>query len=220
MNKKAGTSCKHLTTHHECEIHDQLKELHYSGCMNYDCFGAGQKVAQAYFPQGGEAHQMYDVFTKTYALYELLWYLEDALHYSSPALVDELRVVQGIVLATLQTKAHVLQADLMELRSMVNPLLRKSVTCTANPQKQFLGYHFKNKNMMHTDFSNALLLGAKAMHCNFKGSNFIGADVRQMDVRGADLREVRFLTQAQLNAMIGNQQTKLPLHFQYPSTWE
>ena len=69
-----------------------------SWCAVYDCFGAGQKVAQVTF--GGQdwradaniAARMFDVFGIMRQLHELAWYLTEALSRSQePALRTELR---------------------------------------------------------------------------------------------------------------------------------
>jgi uncharacterized protein YjbI with pentapeptide repeats len=48
----------------------------------------------------------------------------------------------------------------------------------------------------------------------------IGADLRDADVRGADLSESLFLTQAQINAAKGDRATKLPPLLERPFYWE
>lgn len=52
IDKPAGTPCPNLAGH-GCKIHDQLEAKGFSGCVQYDCLGAGQIVVQEIF--GGES---------------------------------------------------------------------------------------------------------------------------------------------------------------------
>lgn len=49
--------------------------------------------------------------------------------------------------------------------------------------------------------------------------DFLGADLRDADLSNANLSGSIFLTQAQVNAAIGNKQTKLPQHLNIPQHW-
>src|SRR5216684_1210646 len=85
IDKAAGQPCPHLGPVFRCGIHDELRQRGFPGCAVYDCFGAGQKVAQVTF--GGRdwrqaphtARQMFGVFAVMRQLHELLWYLTEAL---------------------------------------------------------------------------------------------------------------------------------------------
>jgi hypothetical protein len=85
IDKPAGRPCVHLRQDFRCGIHDRLRERGFPGCTAYDCFGAGQKVAQVTY--GGQdwrhrpetASQMFAVFGVVRDLHELLWYLTEAL---------------------------------------------------------------------------------------------------------------------------------------------
>ena len=46
FSKDAGTPCRHLTASTACGIHASLLEAGMSGCVAYECFGAGQQVTQ------------------------------------------------------------------------------------------------------------------------------------------------------------------------------
>ncbi len=48
FSKEAGTPCAHLERT-RCAIHANLKEQGFSGCIRYDCLGAGQRVIQEVF---------------------------------------------------------------------------------------------------------------------------------------------------------------------------
>lgn len=49
IDKQAGTACEHLDGAHRCKIHDELSSRGFSGCAQYDCRGAGQRVTQELF---------------------------------------------------------------------------------------------------------------------------------------------------------------------------
>ena len=52
FDKPAETPCQHLCADHRCGIHDDLIERGFSGCVAFDCLGAGQRLtaqAQARF---------------------------------------------------------------------------------------------------------------------------------------------------------------------------
>ena len=86
IDKPAGQPCPNLTqTGFDCSIHDRLRKNGFGGCAAYDCFGAGQHVAQGTF--GGRdwrqapelAAPMFAAFGVMRALHELAWYLRSAL---------------------------------------------------------------------------------------------------------------------------------------------
>jgi hypothetical protein len=49
ITKPAGRPCPNLGVGFGCGIHDRLRDSGFGGCAVYDCFGAGQKVAQVTF---------------------------------------------------------------------------------------------------------------------------------------------------------------------------
>src|SRR5947209_16859727 len=85
IDKDAGQACPNLQSDFRCGIHKSLRQQGFPGCAVYDCFGAGQKVAQVTF--GGQdwrqaprtAKRMFEVFSIMRQLHELLWYLTEAL---------------------------------------------------------------------------------------------------------------------------------------------
>src|SRR5438552_5832855 len=86
IDKPAGHPCPNLQEEDfRCGIHDALRPRGFPGCTVYDCFGAGQQVAQVTF--GGRdwrshpeiADRMFGVFPIMRHLHELLWYLREAL---------------------------------------------------------------------------------------------------------------------------------------------
>lgn len=55
FDKAASTPCPNLDRDHRCKIHASLAEHGMSGCVLYDCAGAGQRVTQMRF--NGESWQ-------------------------------------------------------------------------------------------------------------------------------------------------------------------
>jgi hypothetical protein len=51
LSKPAGTPCRHLERH-SCTIHENLAERGFSGCVAYQCLGAGQRTLALY---GGQS---------------------------------------------------------------------------------------------------------------------------------------------------------------------
>lgn len=44
FDKAAETPCRHLCADHRCGIHDGLIDQGFSGCVAFDCLGAGQRL--------------------------------------------------------------------------------------------------------------------------------------------------------------------------------
>ncbi len=49
IDKPADTPCPNLGPRNRCRIHDKRKAKGFSGCIGYDCAGAGQRVTQDLF---------------------------------------------------------------------------------------------------------------------------------------------------------------------------
>jgi len=56
IDKDAGQPCPNLRPDFRCSIHDRLRQQGLPGCAVYDCFGAGQQVAQVTFG-GRDCHR-------------------------------------------------------------------------------------------------------------------------------------------------------------------
>ena len=74
-----------------CGIHPTCARAGFPGCTVYDCFGAGQQIAQVTFGgqdwrgDPGSARPMFAAFAVMRQLHELLWYLTEALARRRPA---------------------------------------------------------------------------------------------------------------------------------------
>lgn len=231
IDKDAGQACPNLQSDFRCGIHKRLRQQGFPGCAVYDCFGAGQKVAQVTF--GGQdwrraprtAKQMFEVFTIMRQLHELLWHLTEALTLQ-PA-----RPLHGeLSLALDKTKrlTHNSPGSLMELdvaahRRDVNTLLLRAselVRAEARHQKKDRrGADLIGADLRGANLRGAYLIGADLRGADLRVADLTGADFRDADLRGADFTESIFLTQSQLDAAKGDTDTKLPPSLTRPTHW-
>lgn len=49
INKPGGQRCPNLNECGDCLIHESRGHQGYQGCIDFDCFGAGQRVTQEFF---------------------------------------------------------------------------------------------------------------------------------------------------------------------------
>lgn len=231
-DKPAGKPCKNLLPDHRCAIHGALKARGLKGCLAYDCFGAGQRVAARTFggrswtELGEERETMFAAFLSVYGLHQMLWYLLEA---ASLRLTDALRAQIDGMIGEIDRQADAPAAALAAVdpdvwRGKVNPLLRAaSETLPVNPGKplprDLFGCDLRRFDLSGRDLSMTLLIAADLRGCALRGSSLLGADLRDARLHGADLSQAVFLTQAQLNAAAGDGKTKLPASLRRPATW-
>lgn len=246
ISKPAGQPCPNLQPDFRCSIHDRLRPRGFGGCAVYDCFGAGQQVAQVTF--GGRdwrqapeiAAQMFDVFAIVRQLHELLWYLTEALAMRparplhselSAALRETERLAGGSpeALAALDVNAH---------RRGVNALLlRASELARAGARREAVGPEgagltgvdhrgadltgkdLRGAGLAGASLRGASLIGTDLSGADLRGADLTGADLRGADLSGADLTGSIFLTQSQLDAAKGDPGTKLPASLVSPAHW-
>lgn len=77
IDKPAGTACSHLDAGFRCDIHADRQALGYSGCLNFDCYGAGQ-VMTADILAGGDWRKDGDLRDIAVSLFAELMYLHKA----------------------------------------------------------------------------------------------------------------------------------------------
>lgn len=78
FDKPAHSPCKHLEPNFSCSIHRERLALGFSGCVSFDCYGAGQRTTQQMF--GGAswrespdlAARMFTVYSRLRVFHELL----------------------------------------------------------------------------------------------------------------------------------------------------
>ncbi|WP_312643840.1 pentapeptide repeat-containing protein [Hydrogenoanaerobacterium sp.] len=236
-DKAAGKPCKSLMPDFRCSIHPKLMACKLKGCMAYDCFGAGQKVAQAIYSGANWmttpeiADQMFKVFLQVWQLHQMLWYLVEA---STLIPAEKLKnEIDALILENEQMTRlnpdEILALDIQDYRSRVNTILKKAgelvrtaINSTADNRisGDYIGKNFKHANFNGKDFSMTLLIAVNLEGCSLHGTNFLGADMRDTNIKNTDLSESVFLTQGQVNAAKGNRNTKLPETLAYPISWQ
>jgi hypothetical protein len=233
ITKPAGRPCPHLGADFGCGIHGELRPRGFPGCVVYDCFGAGQKVAQVTF--GGRdwraapelAAQMFGAFAAVRPLHELMWYLNEAL-----ALVPRGPLRDGLAAALAQTEALTLgsPADLAAVGlparwQAANALLLRASEQARRPGGADLrGADLAGNDLRGTDLRAASLRGALLIGTDLRGADLARADLTGADLRGADLGRADlsaaiFVTQAQLEAARGDARTGVPAALARPGHW-
>jgi uncharacterized protein YjbI with pentapeptide repeats len=236
IDKDAGQPCPNLQSDFRCGIHESLRQRGFPGCTVYDCFGAGQKVAQVTF--GGQdwrrapqtAKQMFEVFTIMRQLHELLWYLTEALTLQ-PArpLHGELRVaLDETERLTRYGPDAVVELDVAGHRRDVNALLLRASELVRGDARRrgidrrgadLIGADLRGADLRGANLRGAYLIGADLRGADLRVADLIGADLRGADLRGADLSDSLFLTQSQLDAAKGDTDTRLPPSLTRPTHW-
>ena len=236
IDKDAGQPCPNLRPDFRCGIHARLREQGFPGCTAYDCFGAGQQVAQVTF--GGQnwrrdpqaAQQMFAVFSTMRQLHELLWYLTEALTLQPVRqLHDELsRTLAETEHLTLGSADALADLNVAAYRRSGNALLlRASELVRAGVRRRnldrsgadLIGANLKGDDLKGANLAGAYLIAADLSGADLRLADLIGADFRNADLSGADLTESIFLTQSQLDAAKGDADTKVPPSLTRPSHW-
>ena len=230
IDKPAGHACPNLGSDFRCTIHDRLRQRGFPGCTAYDCFGAGQQVAQVTFAGRDWRHspeiaaQMFTVFAIMRQLHELLWFLTEALRLRpSDPLHDALSEIERL---TRLGPDELAEVDIGAHRAPVNVLLRRT---SESVRAGTRGQHLRGADLAGRQLSGRDLRGANLRGAHLIGANLGGADLRLADLTGADLRGANvadadlstaiFLTQSQLDAVTGNARTTLPESLARPAHW-
>lgn len=230
FSKPGGRPCRNLLADDRCGIHQDLLTNGMGGCVRYDCFGAGQHVSQTLF--GGQSWRerpdtdMFDVFWQAQWLFELLWYLADALERDLPEPVrSELAGQQRAVRDLVNRPAE--QWNSLDPWDQIKPLLAIASAMTRGvpsgggppPQPDHSGARLARADLSRRDLRGARFLGTDLSGADLRRADLLGADLRHADLSGADLRGALFLTQAQVNGARGDQETRLPAAVRRPGHW-
>ncbi|MCY6372197.1 pentapeptide repeat-containing protein [Clostridium ganghwense] len=243
-NKEAGKPCINLQSEFTCAVHKNLRNKGLKGCTAYDCFGAGQKVAQV--TCGGHdwrqnpkyAKKMFEAFLIMRQLHEMLWYLTQAfILQTNHSIKDEINsLLENTERLTLLDIDSLLGLDVEAHRTKVNMLLKntselvrtkarsgkntRSKNCNTNSRRlDYFGADLRKTNLRGADLRGACLIAANLRGVDLSGADLIGADLRDTDLSGANLTNSIFLTQAQINTAKGNSHTKLPIMLVRPLYW-
>lgn len=142
IDKPAGVACPNLAPRGRCRIHASLSERGFSGCVAYDCLGAGQRVVQELYdgiswqPDQSLLAPMSEDFAKMrrlHTLIELLVLSENielrpALRKTRTTLLQELAPTEGwsrlsfasVSVQSLEARTHAFLKDLAPLLSAKN----------------------------------------------------------------------------------------------------
>ena len=243
-NKEAGKPCINLQSDFTCSVHKNLRNNGLKGCTAYDCFGAGQKVAQV--TCGGHdwrespesAKQIFQAFLIMRQLHEMLWYLNQASILQRDQGIKEeiISLLDNTERLTLLDVDSLLALDVESHRSKVNILLKNTselVRAKACSKKNsssrngnahsrpidYFGADLRKTNLRGADLRGACLIAANLKGVDLSGADLIGADLRDADLSGANLTNSIFITQSQLNTAKGDSHTKLPMMLVRPTYW-
>lgn len=243
VDKEAGKPCINLQGDFKCKVHKNLNKKGLKGCIAYDCLGAGQKVAQVTFKgQDWRTHpetatQMFDIFIIMKQLYEMLWYLNEALLLQGNNKLREEVIfkIKEIENLTEGNKEAFVKLDLVPVKMGVNKLLLQTsefVRKKAGNKKStlkgkrtfgggfdFIGADLRKKDLKGENLSGAYLIAANLRDVDLSFTDLIGADLRDADLSGANLSKSIYLTQAQINTAKGDMNTKLPQSLIRPESW-
>ena len=244
ISKEAGNPCVNLKSDFNCSVHKNLRKKGFKGCIAYDCFGAGQKVAQVTF--GGHdwrqvpesAKQMFEVFLIMRKLHEMLWYLTETLTLQPARFIkdelslmlsetDRLTNLNPLSLIVLDVEAH--QDDVNSLLLHASKLVRIKFSLgqkmpsrlknTSARRLDLISADLRRTNLRGASLRGACLIAADLRGVDLSGADLIGADLRDTDLRGANLIDSIFLTQVQINTAKGDSDTMLPLSLAKPMYW-
>lgn len=105
--KNAGEPCPNLAKDGQCTIYDNRAEQGFSGCIRYECFGAGQHVVQHLF-DGRDWRQdpallgpLVETFLAMRPVSDLAYLVDKALALDLPAEVQERLAAVGEDLAEI-----------------------------------------------------------------------------------------------------------------------
>ena len=236
ISKPAGQPCPNLRGGFLCGIHEQLRPAGFSGCAVFDCYGAGQKVAQHTFPgrdwrsEPGLAAPMFAAFAVMRALHELLWLLNEALALPHTDTfrreLTDLSIATGRLtrsapdeLIALDVTAHRERANEVLLR--VSARVRDRAGCAGADHRgaHLAGQDLRKKDLTGANLRGALLVGADLRDADLGYADLTGADMRGADLAGANLEASLFTSQAQLDSARGDARTNLPSRLRRPSHW-
>jgi uncharacterized protein YjbI with pentapeptide repeats len=234
IDKPAGVPCPNLRADFACGIHANLRREGFPGCAAYDCFGAGQKIAQITFAgrdwrsSPETAPGMFAAFAVMRALHELLWYVTAALTVGGA-----LEVRAELEGARMHTEAltrlgpdDLTAVDVAAHRDAVNVVLRQASTLARSPYSgpEWPGVDLVGADLTAADLRGANLRGARLIAANLTAANLDHADVTGADLRGATLSGTNlsgtlFLTQSQVDSARGDGTAELPASLTRPAHW-
>ncbi|WP_144758775.1 pentapeptide repeat-containing protein [Curtobacterium sp. 9128] len=238
VDKAAGTPCPNLDDDFSCTIHASLRGRGYRGCTVFDCFGAGQFVAQEVFTgvswraRPATRSGMFAVFDVTKQLHEFRWYLVEARErtFDPDSAASAARLERRIVDGLGRSADEILELDVRALHAEVRALLvdvsaevrggyGAPVDVDLRPGADLAGRDLSARRLCGAELRGASLIGADLRGSDLSGVDLLGADLRDARLESADLGRAVFLTQGQVNAARGDAVTAVPRHLGVPAHW-
>ncbi len=234
INKDSGEPCRNLCLDNRCNIHDQLREKGFRGCVSYECYGAGQHVSRKIYnghdwrKSPERAKEMFKVFPLIQQLHEMLWYLDQALSLKETQSFHSClrNMYNETIKLTEKDPEEIIKLDIATHRRKVNALLlktsdiyRKDFIKKHKKRLDYVGANLKGADLQGVSFRGTLMIAANLSHADLRKTDFIGADLRDADLSDANLTSAIFLTQSQINSAKGNIHTKIPIYLKRPDHW-
>jgi uncharacterized protein YjbI with pentapeptide repeats len=240
-NKDAGKPCVNLQKDFKCAVHKNLRDKGLKGCTAYDCFGAGQKVAQLTYSGHDwqrveeSAKQMFEVFLVMRQLHEMLWYLAEALRVQMDSTIESRlsRLASETERLTRLDADSLIKLNIESHRDKVNTLVKQTSELVRSKAHEglkhrkaiagrldLIGADLRKNDLRGADLRGALLIAANLRGTDLSCADFIAADLRDTDLRDANLTDSIFVTQSQINSAKGNSNTKLPVSLVRPAYWD
>ena len=232
-DKPAGVPCPNLDADFRCRVHATLREVGYSGCDAYSCFGAGPRLTEAF--AGGDwrsqpetAARVFAGFPRTRQLHELLWHVRAALALPlGRSLIGRLGEAERNLELLAWASPEGPSADELERAGATAiPLLRAASLQVRRPRPgrdlagaDLIGADLRGAALVRASLRGARLIGTDLRSADLTGADLTGADLRQARLDGATLAGALFVTPAQLRSARGSASTVLPFGLARPSHW-
>ncbi|KID31554.1 pentapeptide repeat protein [Prauserella sp. Am3] len=232
LTKPPGTPCPNLRADSWCGVHDTLRERGFAGCVVYDCFGAGQAVAERegadWRRDDATRRRMFSAYPVLRDLHELLYYLHEArnladaapVHAELDAMIAETERLADRDLdtvAVMPTGEHWAEANAVLTRA--STWARGGYPGRDLRGADLVGADLAGDALAGANLRGALLLGADLRGADLTRADVTGADLRGADLSGAWLAETLFLTQSHVDAARGDARTRLPGWARVPAHW-
>ncbi|EME23707.1 pentapeptide repeat-containing protein [Rhodococcus triatomae] len=240
-DKPAGVPCRHLDDTFACTVHGALRDRGFRGCATFDCFGAGQMVAQRLFAgvswrdRPATRASMFSAFAIVKQVHEMIWHLLEARERTYDAgtardavdLADTLAsIVEGGIDDLLAMETDVVRDSVRELLTTVSAEVRAAYFADAGeldprlgPGADLAGCDLRGVRLCGADLRGAVLIGVDLTGCDLAAVDLLGADLRDARIAGADLSSALYLTRSQVEAARGSGTTRLPAVLPPPVHW-
>ena len=226
LDKAGGVPCVNLGADARCGIHDRLRSTGWPGCEIFDCFGAGQLLTEqtyggASWREVDDLGEMGAVLSATRMLQELRWHLREAAALDPASGAVELEA--EVAALTLGTPVEILAIDVDDLHDRIGDLLRRVSAehrGSGDQQRRDLaGRDLRAQDLRGANLRGCLLIAADLRGVDLTSADLLGADLRDADLRGARLADALFLSQPQVTAARGDEDTTLPGRIVRPRHW-